>query len=168
MRRDPLGDHQPHTPRPGQLPDPNKPTCSQPGGRNKGCSMYRFCNLGLKEHNAGPVQVAVEEHHDVKPGEGRRVPMWCFIAFRKHFGPNPQPGYTLCEDRIYYERDGAQWKAVQLKPYEEQGPYHYAPESAAPDPVLIEQRRKLLEEATSGAGRATARRRHANDPGNRP
>ena len=166
---DPLNWYQPHTPRQPFKPDDLRPTCSEKTERNMGCDQFRYCPLRqIRDEQRGPVMVAVEDHVDVPEGEGRRFPSWCFIATRRYFGEHPQPGYSIAGDRIYYTAEdsvsgrdddgnkvyeGQKWKAVQLPPYPDQGPFYYANDSQVQDDDLLAQREALIaKEKASGGG----------------
>ena len=171
---DPLNWYQPHTPRQPFKPDDLRPTCSEKTERNMGCDQFRHCPVReVRDALAGPVMLAVEDHADVPKGEGRRFASWCFIATRRYFGEHPQAGYSIAEDRIYYDAEdtvtgldkegtkiygGQKWKAVQIPPYEDQGPYHYPAESQVQDADLIAQRDALLAKERSAGGRADGNR----------
>lgn len=148
---DRLNQHQPHTPRPGQLPDRNNPTCSQPHARNKGCESFGHCRLQqLKEQNAGPVQVVIENHTDLTPGEGRRHAMWCFIAYRQILGQHKRAEHSICPDRVYERQVRGEFIVEQLPPYEEQGPFYARAEASAPVADVAAMRQKFLDQKEAG------------------
>lgn len=147
LPKDRLNTHQPHTPRPGQLPDRNAPTCSAPSANNKGCESYGHCRMGaIRDRNMGPVQVAIEDHRGVAVGEGRRWAAWCFIAFRQILGKNRQPEHSIAEDRVYERQIGGEYVIEQLPPYEEQGPFYDRAASAAPVADVAALRRKYIDQ----------------------
>lgn len=125
MARAVIPDFEPHTP--DNIPD-SRPTCSRPSEDNKGCDVYNVCRLAVKGQNRGPCQLVMEDYRGTEPGSGRRVPIWCFSAYRRYFGARQVAGFRLCADGIHPEqRPDGSWIAAVMPPPEQQGPYPFAP-----------------------------------------
>ena len=163
-RRDRLTPTQPHTPRQPFKPDDMRATCSRKASNNVGCDQYDFCPVvAIREEMAGPVEVAVEDHRDVPRGEGRRFASWCHLVAHQYTGQHAKPGFSICEDRIFYTKDGTKDVARQFPPYEEQGPHYWPMSSAAPSTGLHAQRDALLRGEDVDTARHTKRQPVAND-----
>lgn len=145
MAKDPLRDFDPHTPRPGQLPDRTRPTCSQPSANNRGCDRWNVCRLPQRESQSGPVQQVIIDHRDCAPDEGRRIVAWCFAVAKLYFGENPKAGYSVAADNVFIDTNGDKITANRLPPYDKQGPYYFPGESAA-NPAHA----ALIQEALKG------------------
>lgn len=131
MSKDILREFDPHTPRPGQLPDRNRPTCSQPAANNRGCDRWHVCRLPQRDTQTGPVQQVIVDHRDCAPEDGRRAVTWCFLASKLYFGDMPKAGYSVAADGIFIDVNGDKVTAQKLPPPDKQGPFYFPGESAA-------------------------------------
>jgi hypothetical protein len=150
MRKDILREFDPHTPRLGELPDRNRPTCSQPAANNRGCDRWHVCRLPQRDSQSGPVQQVIIDHRDCSIDEGRRMVTWCFTAAKLYFGENPKAGYSVAADGIYIDTIGDKVTAQRLPPADKQGPFNYPGESAA-NPAHA----ALIQEALRGGNQKT-------------
>lgn len=155
---DPLNWHHPHTARQGELPDSMRPTCSQPTEDNKGCGIWRQCQLRFDNgpkaghlvksangegYGAGPVAIVLENNRQSQAGDGRRFSGWCFSKLR--YLAKPGGGFTLVpqSDHVYDDIDGDKVAPKKLPPYHKQGPYYFPVIGQQTNERMLEARRAL-------------------------